>query len=81
MIGVFIRGERSVKTEAETGGVHLQAEGGHRLQQPPDTRGKAWDGFCLRASRRNQPCLHFKTSGLQDCERIRCFCCFEPPSL
>lgn len=48
---------------------------------PPKARKQVWNGFSLRASTRKQPCQHllFRTSCLQNCERINLV--FDPPRL
>lgn len=38
--------------------MHLQAKEPPKVVSNPDTRGKAWNTFSLRASRRNQPCWY-----------------------
>lgn len=78
MTGVFMfisqhrdidRGELHVKTQTETGMIHLQVK--EHCWRPHEARRKAWNGFSPRAPRKNQPCHPwFPISGLLNWEKI-----------
>lgn len=52
---IYTEGEHHAKTEAEIGEIPLQARpSAEGYRQPPEAGREAWNGFSLRAFRRNK---------------------------
>lgn len=83
MTGVIIRGgafgnmetpkeESHMRAAAEIGVICLRPSNTKDCRQPPEAKREAWIQFCLRASRRNEPCCHLDSglNSLQNYETI-----------